>query len=109
LGVEQGSSGAGWTFLTNHGHVLVCLARDPNTRLRDIAVRVGITERAVQRIVGELEEAGYVERTRVGRRNTYVLHADLPLRHPLEQHRVVATLLDALAADGDGEAADASV
>jgi DNA-binding Lrp family transcriptional regulator len=106
LGVEQGSSNAGWTFLTNHGHVLVCLARDPNTRLRDIAAQVGITERAVQRIVGELEEAGYVERTRVGRRNTYVLHDDLPLRHPLEQHRVVATLLDVLVT-GHGE--DASV
>jgi DNA-binding Lrp family transcriptional regulator len=98
--VDQIAKSPGWTFLTNHGHVLVCLARDPNTRLRDIAQQVGITERAVQRIVGELEEAGYVERTKVGRRNSYVLNAELPLRHPLERNQAVGSLLEALDAFG---------
>jgi predicted ArsR family transcriptional regulator len=64
----------GWTFLTNHAHVLFCLAERPDdVRVRDVAVRVGITERAVQRILGELEAAGYLERSRVGRRSVYVL------------------------------------
>jgi DNA-binding Lrp family transcriptional regulator len=106
--VDQIAKSPGWTFLTNHGHVLVCLARDPNTRLRDIAQQVGITERAVQRIVGELEEAGYVERTKVGRRNSYVLHAELPLRHPLERDQAVGSLLEALDALGVQEGRDRS-
>jgi hypothetical protein len=84
----------GWTFLTNHAHVLFCLAERPDdVRVRDVAVRVGITERAVQRILGELEAAGYLERSRVGRRSVYVLHDRLPLRHPIESHRRVADLL----------------
>src|SRR5919202_2239784 len=66
-----------WTFLTNHGVVLLCLAADPGQRLRDVAASVGITERAVQRIVADLEAGGYLTRTRVGRRNQYKLHADL--------------------------------
>lgn len=74
----------GWTFLSNHGHVLVCLALDPDARLRDIATRVGITERAVQAIVRNLEDAGYVRTDRVGRRNRYEVRGDLPFRHPLE-------------------------
>jgi len=82
-----------WTFLSNHGHVLVCLALDPTVRLRDVAARVGITERAVQGIVGDLEAAGAIERQRDGRRNTYQLKLDLPLRHPLEAHRTVGALL----------------
>lgn len=83
-----------WTFLTNHAHVLLCLAQDPEQLLRDTAQRVGITERAVQRIVSELEEAGYLDRQREGRRNRYHVHADRPLRHPIEQHRTIASLLE---------------
>jgi DNA-binding IclR family transcriptional regulator len=82
-----------WTFLSNHGHVLVCLARDPRARLRDVAVAVGITERAVQKILADLAAAGVIERHREGRRNRYRLHTDRPLRHPLEAHRSVAALL----------------
>ncbi len=91
---DAARAGARWTFLTNHAHVLVCIARDPGIRLRDVAERVGITERATQGIVSDLVEAGYVTRTRVGRRNQYAVNADLPLRHPLEQEQVIGTLLD---------------
>ncbi|GIX46018.1 MAG: ArsR family transcriptional regulator [Candidatus Tectimicrobiota bacterium] len=82
-----------WTFLTNHAHVLLCLARDPTMRVRDIAAAVGITERAVQRIIAALEAAGYVERVRTGRRNAYRIHGALSLRHPLEQHRRIEDLI----------------
>jgi DNA-binding MarR family transcriptional regulator len=82
-----------WTFLSNHAHVLVCLAVDPAARLRDVAARVGITERAVQGIVGDLEAAGVILRERQGRRNTYRLNLDAPLRHPLEAHRPIRALL----------------
>lgn len=86
-------AGRHWTFLSNHGHVLVCLARDPEARLRDVALAVGITERAVQKIVSDLEEAGVVERVREGRRNRYRLFLDQPLRHPIEAHRSIGALL----------------
>lgn len=89
---------AEWTFLTNHGHVLVCLARDPEARLRDVAELVGITERAAQRILADLVDAGYVERERVGRRNRYRVGGEQPLRHPVERHRTIGELLAALAA-----------
>jgi Uncharacterized membrane-associated protein/domain len=89
-----------WTFLSNHAHVLVCLAADCNTRLRDVAVSVGITERAVQKIVADLETAGVILRERCGRRNSYRLNAEMPLRHPLESHSTVGTLLAALGAPG---------
>jgi DNA-binding IclR family transcriptional regulator len=82
-----------WTFLTNHAHVLLCIARDPGIRLRDIASEVQITERAAQRILTELVEAGYISRTREGRRNHYEVHAELPLRHPMLQGREVGELL----------------
>lgn len=82
-----------WTFLTNHAHVLVAIARDPEARLRDIAERVGITERAAQGIVRDLVEHGYVVRERVGRRNRYELDDTLPMRHPLEAEHDVGTLL----------------
>lgn len=82
-----------WTFLTNHAHVLFCLSSDPEIRLRDVADRVGITERAVQRIVTELETGGYITRQRQGRRNTYTVHTNVPLRHPIESHRSVSDLL----------------
>jgi len=82
-----------WTFLSNHGHVLVCLALDPTLRLRDVASRVGITERAVQKIVGDLADAGVLQRVRNGRRNEYRLQLDQPLRHALEAHRTVGSLV----------------
>lgn len=82
-----------WTFLTNHAHVLVCLAQDPHLRLAEIARRVGISERAVHSIVCDLEEGGYLVRSRVGRRNVYQVHLDRPLRHPLEAaHRLVEVI-----------------
>lgn len=86
-----------WTFLTNHSHVLVCLADDPELRIRDMAERVGITERATQRIVAELVEGGYLERTRNGRRNRYRVVLEEPLRHPLERAHTVGELLQAVA------------
>jgi DNA-binding IclR family transcriptional regulator len=82
-----------WTFLSNHAHVLVCLALDPDARLRDVALSVGITERAVQKIVSDLEEARVIVRERSGRRNSYRLDLDVPLRHALESHKTVGTLL----------------
>jgi DNA-binding MarR family transcriptional regulator len=88
------SPSAGWTFLSNHAHVLLCIARDPAVRLRDVAARVGITERAVQRIVTDLAAAGYLTVAKEGRRNRYVIHPEQPLRHPLERHRTVKGLLD---------------
>lgn len=90
------ASGDGWTFLTNHAHVLLVIARDPDVRLRDVALAVGITERAVQVIVTELEQAGYLTRSRVGRRNHYQLHPHLPLRHPLERDHTIGELLHLL-------------
>ncbi|HEX6418114.1 MAG TPA: winged helix-turn-helix domain-containing protein [Acidimicrobiales bacterium] len=92
----MGDGKPGWTFLTNHGHVLVCIAQEPDIRGRDIAERVGITERAAQAIVADLVEAGYVTRTRVGRRNHYTVNVDAPLRHPLEQEHSVGELLSML-------------
>jgi hypothetical protein len=86
----------GWTFLTNHAHVLLTLAADPDLRIRDVAVMVGITERAAQRILHDLVEAGYVERERHGRRNTYSLALDRPLRHPLEAPHTIGELVDTL-------------
>ncbi len=100
------ASPPGWTFLSNHGHVLVSLAADPEARVRDIADRVGITDRAVQLIVADLEAAGYVERRRVGRRNHYTVATRGHFRHPLEHHVRVGDFL-ALVADrpeGTGQA-----
>jgi len=87
---------ATWTFLTNHAHVLFCLARDSDARLRDVASEVGLTERATQRIVTDLVDAGYLERHRAGRNNTYVVHRELPLRHELEAHRSIGEVLAVL-------------
>jgi predicted ArsR family transcriptional regulator len=99
------SAPTGWTFFTNHGHVLLCIARDPGIRMRDLADRVHVTERAAQRIVADLVAAGYLERTRDGRRNRYQVRPDLPFRHPVEQpHRVgevLAVLADAETSPGD--------
>ena len=88
----------GWTFLSNHGHVLVCIAADPDLRLRDIAAQVGITERAVFSIVNDLEADGYLTRIHVGRRNRYELNQGRPLRHPVEASHTIGELLGVLAA-----------
>jgi DNA-binding MarR family transcriptional regulator len=85
-----------WTFFTNHGLVLLAIAQDPQTRLRDITERVGITERAVRRIIHDLLDAGYVSRSRVGRRNVYVVHDKKYLRHPMERHEQVRAMLAGL-------------
>lgn len=85
-----------WTFLSNHAHVLLCLARDPHQTLPAIAEQVGITSRGVQLILTDLIRGGYVERTKVGRRNNYRINPDGHLRHPLEAHHRVADLIAAL-------------
>lgn len=85
-----------WTFLTNHAHTLLCIARDPGIRLRDVADRVGVTERAAQRIVSDLVEAGYLDRLREGRRNYYKVKADRPLRHPVERGHDIGEILSVL-------------
>jgi hypothetical protein len=83
----------GWTFLTNHAEVLVCIARDPGIRLRDIGERVGITERAAHRIVVELADAGYITRHRAGRRNNYTINAHFLLPDPIAREQNVGELL----------------
>ena len=93
-----------WTFLTNHAHVLLCVWEDSEARVRDIATRVGITERAVQRILQELESEQYLVRERVGRRNRYRIRADRPFRHPVEDHRPVSLLLDVIVRRKTGRA-----
>ena len=85
-----------WTFLTNHAQVLLCLAQDPAIRLRDVADRVGITERAAQRILSDLVDAGYVQATRVGRRNHYTLDRAHAMRHSAQFGYEVGALLEAL-------------
>ena len=94
--IKRGPDRPEWTFLSNHGHVLVCLASDPEMRVRDVAVLVGIGERAVQGILNDLAAAGYITRERVGRRNRYELQTDKPLRHPLEGDRNLGDLVTAL-------------
>jgi DNA-binding transcriptional ArsR family regulator len=91
--VTSPADNSGWTFLTNHAHVLLLLPRNPSLVLREIAMQVGITERAVQRIIADLEAGGIIDREKVGRQNRYRIRADLPLRHPIESHRTVGQLL----------------
>ena len=89
----------GWTFLTNHAQVLVCIARDPGVRLREIGDRVGITERAAHRIVAELADAGYITRERNGRRNRYTINAHLPVPDPIAREQMnLGELLEILTA-----------
>ena len=87
---------AKWTFFTNHAHVLFCISQDPDVTLREVAMRVGITERATQRIVAELEADGYLRHERIGRRNHYELIEDAPLRHDIEAHVTVGSILGVL-------------
>jgi DNA-binding IclR family transcriptional regulator len=89
-------SSSNWTFLTNHAQVLLCLAETPDIRLRDVAARVGITERATQRILAELVEAGYVKSERVGRRNRYTIDRQHAMRHSAQLGHEIGALLEAL-------------
>jgi DNA-binding Lrp family transcriptional regulator len=86
-----------WSFLTNHAQVLLCIAHDPGIRLREIGETIGITERAAHRIVGELADAGYVSRKRIGRRNHYTIQSHLPLPDPLAREQKIGDLLAILA------------
>jgi DNA-binding IclR family transcriptional regulator len=88
-----------WTFLSNYAHVLICLADNPDARLRDVADRVGVTERTAFRLVGELEEAGVIERAKEGRRNHYVINKKAHLRHAIEEHCTVGQLLETFLQD----------
>ena len=90
-----------WRFLSNHTQVLLCLHRDPNARFRDIAERVGITERAAQRIVADLVESGYVESERVGRRNRYRVNPNVAMRHPAQDGHEIGELLKLLRREND--------
>jgi DNA-binding Lrp family transcriptional regulator len=90
-----------WTFLTNHAQVLLCISRNPDTRMREIAEQVGITERAAQRIVGDLVDEGYVTRKRVGRRNEYEVNSHARLRHPLSRDHEIGEVLGVLGSAGE--------
>lgn len=85
-----------WAFLTNHAYVLLCIARDPQSRVRDVATQVGITERAAQRILADLINDGYATRTKVGRRNHYKVNPKAHLRHPVTRNLPIGPLLDVL-------------
>lgn len=90
-----------WVFLSNHAHVLLCIARDPDSRTRDLAEQVGITERAAQRIVSDLVTEGYVKRTKLGRRNRYEINRHAHLRSAAFKDLEIGPLLDVLnTADG---------
>jgi DNA-binding MarR family transcriptional regulator len=92
--MAENATAPAWTFLTNHTHVLVCLARHEDITLREVALQVGITERAVHAIVSALEAEGVLTRTREGQRNRYRINRSFRLRHPLESHRKIGDLLD---------------
>ena len=96
--------GGSWTLLTGHGHVLVEIARNPQARMRDIAAAAGITERTAQAIVADLEAAGYITRTRIGRRTRYSVNPDSIFRHPAQEGLRVGPFLDLLATARDGTA-----
>lgn len=83
----------GWTFFSNHAHVLIALAKSSDLRIRDLAEQVGITERAVAQILADLQDARVLTRRRVGRRNVYLINTKAPLRHPVEAHGTVSDFL----------------
>jgi len=107
MGDDNGSGGS-WTLLTGHGHVLVEIARNPDARIRDISPAVGLTERTVQAIVADLEAAGYLTRTRIGRRTRYTVNPDSPFRHKAQNGLRVGALLDQLTAMADADVPTAS-
>jgi predicted ArsR family transcriptional regulator len=94
--VPQSPQSQAWRFVTNHTQVLLCIARDPDVRLRDVADMVGITERAAQRILADLVRAGFVKRERVGRRNRYLVNRNREMRHPAQAGHDIGALLDLL-------------
>jgi len=87
------STGHHWTFLTNYAHVLLLLSRNPSVVLREVALEVGITERAVQRIIADLEASEIIDREKIGRQNYYRIRTDQPFRHPIASHRTIGELL----------------
>jgi DNA-binding IclR family transcriptional regulator len=97
--------GGSWTLLTGHGHVLVEIARNPEARIRDISSAAGITERTAQAIVADLEAAGYLTRTRIGRRTRYTVNPDSLFRHSAQEGMRVGPFLDLLARADDGSTA----
>ena len=98
---DPGERDGGWTLLTGHGHVLVEIARNPGARIRDISAAADITERTVQAIVADLEAAGYLTRTRTGRRTRYTVNPDSSFRHPAQEGLRVGPFLAVLAASGE--------
>jgi len=97
----EGEERRTWTLLTSHGHVLVEIARNPRARVREISEISGITERATQAIIKDLERAGYVERVRVGRRTHYVINTDNPFRHSAQSGLLVGPFLELLTGMAD--------
>ena len=97
---DPGHSGGSWTLLTGHGHVLVEIARNPGARIRDISAVAGLTERTVQAIVADLEAAGYLTRTRTGRRTRYTVNHDSVFRHPAQDGHRIGPFLTLLASSG---------
>ena len=104
--VAAGDRRDAWTLLTSHGHVLVEIARDPQARIRDLSAAAGITERATAAIIADLEAAGYVTRTKVGRRNQYAVNLDLGFRHTAQRDLRIGPFLELLAARSPAKAAD---
>jgi MarR family len=92
-----------WSFLTNHARVLLCIARDPGVRLRDVAASLGITERSAHAIIADLTAAGYVVKQKHGRRNRYQIQAHLPLPEPASQEPAIGDVLALLVGDGTGQ------
>ncbi|CAN5293184.1 MarR family transcriptional regulator [soil metagenome] len=99
---------AEWTFLTNHAHLLLAVARTPDSRVRDLAATVGISERATLTILSDLESAGYLHRSRTGRRTTYTVHSGKPFRHPATANHRVDELL-AIFTERDAQPAPSDV
>ena len=106
--VPPESTPPSWTFLTNHSHVLICIARQPDVRLSEVARLVGIGERAVHRIVHELEDAGYLTVIKEGRKNVYEIDLDRPLRHPLESHQHIRSVVAPMLTDKPAKSKRAS-
>ena len=95
----MGDATTTWTFLTNYSHVLLAISKTPGIKVREIAELGGVTERAVLKIISELSDAGFISIEKIGRENRYSVTSDVPLRHPLEQHRTVSELLEMLSSD----------
>lgn len=98
---DSDESGGSWTLLTGHGHVLVEIARNPDARIRDLSAAADLTERTVQAIVADLEAAGYITRTRAGRRTRYTVNRDSLFRHPSQEGHSVGPFLALLATAGE--------